>query len=83
MLIQICDADKNGKRPIRVMDGETEVFTSVADDLAAAHKLVRRGNRDGWETVTPEALAAETKAAAVKEGARVEGGKKAAEPKTK
>lgn len=83
MLIQICDADKSGKRRIIVTDGDKKVFSSVADDLVHAHRVVRDGHRHGWDTVTPEALAAKTKAAEKVETQRVEKGKAEAEPKGK
>lgn len=50
MLINIQDADKDGKRPIVVMDGDTEIFSAVAADLAGAHRIVKAGVKHGWDS---------------------------------
>lgn len=78
MLIQIHDAGKDGKRKVEVSDESGIRFKGEADDLAEAHKLLKAARKHDWDA---EALAAETKAAEQREKARVEKGKKAAEPK--
>lgn len=77
MEINIGDEVK-GKRPVRVVDGETVLFEHSADDVDHAHKLLKVGRKHGWES---DELAEMTKAATKKEVASVEAGKAKAEPK--
>lgn len=83
MHIQIESVEKDGPRKVVITTDEGETVNLKADDLKHAHKLIKQGREDGWDTVTPEALAKATKAEAAKEKARVEAGKEAAEPKGK
>jgi hypothetical protein len=70
----------NGKMTVSVHDETGELVRVPADDRKHAEKLVKQAAKDGWESITPEALAAQTKAAAAKEKARVEAGKASSEP---
>ena len=82
MLIQIESVEKDGPRKVVVTDGdESHEFTAA--DLKEAHKLIKQGRKDGWDTVTPSKLAAQTKTETAKEVAKVEAGKAASEPKGK
>lgn len=76
MLINITDADENGKRKLVVTDGDTELFSQSIADTAAGHRLAKAGQRHGWDS---DDLAEAVKAETEREKARVEGGKKAAE----
>lgn len=83
MMIQISSGDKDDARTVIITDEDMDPVELKADNLSHAHKLIKQGRADGWETVTPAALAKQTKAETVKETARVEAGKAAAEPKGK
>lgn len=72
----------DGKMTVSVHDESGELVRVPADDRKHAEKLVKQAAADGWESITPEALAAQTKAEKAKETARVEAGKKATEPKS-
>lgn len=53
MLIQIESVEKDGPRKVVVTDGdESHEFT--ASDIKDAHKLIKQGRKDGWDTVTPK-----------------------------
>lgn len=72
----------DGKMTVSVCDDRgDELVRTPADDRKHAEKLVKQAAKDGWQSITPEALAEQTKAAAAKEKARVEAGKQEAEPK--
>lgn len=73
----------DGKMTVSVHDETGEMVRTPADDRKHAEKLVKQAAKDGWESITAKSLAEQTKAEKAKETARVEAGKKAAEPKKK
>lgn len=70
-----------GKMTVSVHDETGELVRVPADDRKHAEKLVKQAAKDGWQSITPEALAEQTKAEKAKETARVEKAKAEAEPK--
>lgn len=76
MHINIGDADDSGSRKVTVTDGTTTLAEFTAADTIEAHKLLKRGRKDGWET-----LSEQTRAATDRENVRIDAGKAAAEPK--
>lgn len=71
----------SGKMTVSVHDETGELVRVPADDRKHAEKLVAQAAKDGWQSITPAALAEQTKAEKARETARIEAGKKAAEPK--
>ena len=66
---------------VTVEDGADVLVEAKADDRKHAAALVKQAAKDGWQSITPEALAEQTKAEKARENARIEAGKRAAEPK--
>jgi hypothetical protein len=50
MLINIGDADKNGKRVLTVSDETGEFFKQSVADTAHGHKLAKVGLKHGWDS---------------------------------
>lgn len=50
MKIEIESVAKDGPRKLVVSDGDKEVFSTVAADLAGAHKIARAGLKHGWDS---------------------------------
>jgi hypothetical protein len=66
---------------VTVEDGADVLVEAKAGDRKHATALVKQAAKDGWQSITAEALAEQTKAEKARENARIEADKKAAEPK--
>lgn len=83
MLIQIESGGKDGPRKVVVTEDGMEPVEFTAASLPEAHKTLKKGRVEGWDAVRPATLARQTKEATKVENARIDAGKKAAEPKVK
>lgn len=81
MKITISSGTADEPRDVLVEDESGKLASFKAKNLKAAHKMLKQGRTEGWDTVTPVKLAAQAKTETAKEVARVETGKAAAEPK--
>jgi len=81
MKITISSGGHDDPRHVTVEDESGKLASFKADSLNEAHKALKIGRTEGWEAVTSDTLAAQTKAAAQTETKRVEAGKAKAEPK--
>lgn len=53
MLIQIESGTKDSPRKVLVTPDEGEPFEFQATNLADAHKTLKAGRKDGWDTIRP------------------------------
>lgn len=53
MLIQIESVAKDGPRKVAVTPDDGEPFEFIAVNLADAHKTLKAGRTDGWDTIRP------------------------------
>lgn len=53
MLIQIQSGDK-GPRKVEVTPDDGEPFSFTAASLDEAHKTLKAGRKDGWDTIRPK-----------------------------
>jgi len=53
MKIEIESVAKDGPRSVTVTPDDGEPFSFTAKDLADAHKTLKAGQKDGWDTIRP------------------------------
>lgn len=53
MLIQIESVAKDAPRSVLVTPDDDEPFEFTAANLADAHKTLKAGQKDGWDTIRP------------------------------
>lgn len=56
MLIQIESVAKDGPRKVNVTPDDGEPFEFTAANLKEAHKTLKAGQKDGWDTIRPAKL---------------------------
>lgn len=53
MKIEIESVAKDGPRSVAVTPDEGEPFSFTAANLADAHKTLKAGHKDGWDSIRP------------------------------
>jgi hypothetical protein len=51
MKIEISSGGKDDPRTVKVTGEEMEPFEFKAENLSDAHKLIKQGRNDGWDTL--------------------------------
>ena len=54
MLIQIDSGKPEDKRSVTVTDEGMEPLIFTAANLSEAHKMLKQGRKDGWDTLRPK-----------------------------